>query len=83
MAESWQVVSQRQSSVLSGNTFEDAMIVTFKTASGTTGSVTVPLSQYNAENVASLINQRVAAIDAVHSLTPSSLPPGSASGSAS
>lgn len=71
MAESWQVVSQRQSSVLVGGTFEDAMIVTFKTASGTTGSVTVPLSQYTADNVAQLIDQRVEAIDAVHAIKPS------------
>lgn len=82
MAEAWQVTGQRQSSLLQGGAFVDAMVVTFTTASGTTGQITVPLSQYTPANVHKLIAERVEAIDAVHSLT-SSQPPMESPASAS
>ncbi|MGH3571180.1 MAG: hypothetical protein ACRDUW_05025 [Pseudonocardiaceae bacterium] len=85
MAESWQVVDQRQSSILRGGSFQDAMVVVFTTASGVTGSVTVPTAQYTPDNVAKLISEKVAQIDAVHTLKSSSPPsflPGSSSESA-
>lgn len=69
MAENWHVTSQRQTTALSsGGTFQDVMEVTFETTSGTTGSVRVPLSQYNPANVKSAIEARVEQIDAVHQL---------------
>ena len=83
MAESWQVVDQRQSSILLGGSFQDAMIVTFRTAHGTTGTVTVPLSQYTPDNVARLIGERVAQLDAVHGLSSGSSTAVSGSGSSS
>lgn len=69
MADTWKVTGQRQTTSLSsGGTFATVMEVTFTTTSGVTGNITVPLSQYNPENVATLINARVAQIDAVHAL---------------
>lgn len=81
--ESWQVVSQRQSSQLINGQFQEVMIVTFKTAEGVTGDVTVPLSQYSAESVKEAIDARVGRIQEVHKLTsssPASRPSGTASG---
>jgi hypothetical protein len=66
---SWQVVGQRQSSVLANGQFEQAMVVTFKTGSGVTGSVTLPISQYSPENVRKAIQAQADAIEAVHSLS--------------
>lgn len=72
MAQSWQVVGQRQTSVNNNGVFEDAMLVTFQTSDGVRGTVTVPLSQYSEAHVHELIDARVAAISAVHSLTSAS-----------
>ena len=67
MAQSWRVVGQRQTTVQSpSGGFDDAMLVSFKTTSGVSGSITVPLSQYTADNVATLIEQRVQAIEEVN-----------------
>jgi len=74
MAEKWVVTGQRQTSVLANGAFEQAFVVTFKTASGEVSSVTVPASQYNAANVAKLIGEQVEHIDAVQSLTASVAP---------
>lgn len=71
MAEQWQVTGQRQTSVLANGQFEQAFVVTYKTASGVVSSVTVPVSQYNADNVAKLINEQVQHVDAVQALTAS------------
>ncbi len=68
MADKWVVTGQRQSSILANGAFEQAFVVTFKTASGVVSSVTVPASQYNAGNVAKLIDEQVEHIDAVQSL---------------
>lgn len=72
---SWQVVSQRQSSQLIGGQFTEVMVVTFRTADGVVGDVSVPLSQYSADHVRELIDARVAKIAEVHSLTSSMAPP--------
>jgi basic membrane lipoprotein Med (substrate-binding protein (PBP1-ABC) superfamily) len=77
--ESWQVVSQRQSSQLVNGQFTEVMVVTFRTSDGVTGDVSVPLSQYSADNVKQLIDARVQKIAAVHSLTSSSPPQGGSS----
>jgi hypothetical protein len=68
MAATWQVTGQRQTSVLENGSFEQAMVVTFKTADGVVSSVTVPLSQYNADHVRQLISEQVERISAVHTL---------------
>ena len=69
MADTWHVVSQRQTTQLSaGGTFQDVMEVTFLTASGTTGSVVIPLTNFGPAAVQSAIAARVEAIDAVHAL---------------
>lgn len=81
MSESWQVVSQRQTSTLLNGEFTEAMVVTFRTAAGVVGNVTVPLAQYTAQYVKQLIDARVAEIGSVHSLTSASTPvPSSESG---
>lgn len=69
MAQSWQVVGQRQASQFVNGQFAEVMVVTFKTADGVVGDVTVPLSQYSAEHVKELIDARVDKISDVHSLT--------------
>lgn len=46
-----------------------AMRVTFKSkASGVSGTVTIPLSDYSPASVHDLVTERVTAIDAVHEL---------------
>lgn len=70
MADSYQVVSQRQTQTIdpSGNVV-GVMEVTFMTQpSGVTASVDVPLAQYNAETVRAMIDARVDQIEQVHQL---------------
>lgn len=70
MAETFQVTAQRQTSTVDaqGNVVP-VMAVSFTTyPSGVTGSVDVPLAQYDADTVRSMIEARVAQIEAVHSL---------------
>ncbi len=76
MSDSWQVVGQRQSSVRgpSGG-LEDAMVVSFKTAKGNMGQITVPMSQYNPATVHELVDAQATQIDAVSALTGSTPPP--------
>lgn len=71
MAEKWQVTGQRQTTVLANGSFEQAMVVTFKTEKGVIGSVTVPMSQYTQDNVSSLIEQQAELLDGVQGLTAS------------
>jgi len=76
MSDSWQVVGQRQSSVRSSaGVFEDAMIVSYKTASGVVGQITVPLSQYTPQNVHDLIDAQASQVESVSSLSSSAPPP--------
>jgi hypothetical protein len=65
MAADYVVTNQRQTNQVVGGQFQTVMEVTFQTTSGVTGSVTVPVAQYNPENVANLIQARVDQINAV------------------
>lgn len=44
------------------------MLVRFRTAKGVAGSVFVPLTEYQVDNVRAAVAQAVSAIDAVHQL---------------
>ncbi len=68
MADTWKVTNQRQTTSNVAGTFVDAMQVTFETAKGDTGSVTVPLTSYSPDAVAAAIDDRVTAMDAVAEL---------------
>ena len=68
MADAYTVTNQRQTTRLNGGTFQDVMEVTFQTATGATGSVTLPLSQYTPANVKAAIEARVQVLDEVHNL---------------
>lgn len=70
MADNYKVTGQRQVTVLKPNGgFDNAMEVSFEVLStGTTASVDIPLSRYNAEEVHKQIAEYVANIEAVHNL---------------
>lgn len=69
MAEGWKTVDIQERSRLVGGRFQDVYEVTFQTDHGYTGSVQVPASQINDDAaVKALIDERVAAIDALHNL---------------
>ena len=69
MADTWRVVSQRQSSDISpGGQFQEVMEVVVETVTGTSLTVRVPLSQYNAETVQAMIERRVTDALAVEEL---------------
>jgi hypothetical protein len=69
VSDTWQVVGQRQSSVRGpSGQLEDAMIVSFKTAKGTMGSVTVPMSQYTPTEVHQMVDAQATQLDAVSAL---------------
>lgn len=62
MASEWTVTHQRQTNVpLPGQGLSPVIEVYFTiTKTGTNGTVDVPVAQYTADNVARLINERVA-----------------------
>ena len=69
MAKDWKVTAQTQTMMLtSGGQWVEGMKVEFTTTEGITGSITVPLSQYNASGVAELLDARVAQLNEVASL---------------
>lgn len=70
MATDWQVTAQRQTDILTPQgTFETVMEVNFATIpEGITGQVVIPLRVYEADYVATQIDNRVAAIKAVQNL---------------
>lgn len=69
MADGWSITSQVQTSMqVPGEGFTDAMRVTFRTAKGVTGSVTIPLSMYGPGEVKRQIDAYVDAIHEVHDL---------------
>jgi hypothetical protein len=70
MATDWQVTAQRQTDILTPQgVFETVMEVNFQTIpEGITGQVVIPLRVYEADYVASQIDNRVAAIKAVQRL---------------
>ena len=58
-----------QTQVGANGTLVQGMTITFTTGTGTTGSVFVPLAQYNAATVKAMIAAQAAKIDAVAALT--------------
>ena len=69
MAESWRIISQRQTSQLTPDgRFQDVMEVSVEIATGTVIQLAVPLSLYSAESVKDLIEQRVADVLEVEQL---------------
>lgn len=69
MADTWQVVSQRQSSdITPDGRFQDVMEVTVQTVSGTTFTERIPITQYDEEVVRARIQQRVDQVLAVEGL---------------
>lgn len=69
MAANWRVVAQQQREDLTAQgTFHKVWDVTFETAGGTRGTVTIPERLYAEDYVRDQINARVATISAVENL---------------
>lgn len=68
MAADWKVGPQRQTSTFVSGQLVPVMTVSFTTASGTTGSVQIPISQYTPTAVSAAIQARVDAIKGVEAL---------------
>lgn len=69
MADGWSIVAQQQTTDLTPDgRFQEVMRITFQTTEGVTGTLTVPISEYNPQHVQELISARAAAIKAVHNL---------------
>lgn len=70
MAADWRVTGQRQTSTLDGNgQFRDVMEVSFETLpEQISGRVSVPLNIYSEDTVRNAIDERAAAMKAVHNL---------------
>jgi hypothetical protein len=74
MADMWHITSQRQDTIISetGPGFDTVWEVNFTVdsgpATGTRGTVRVPVSQYNAETVKATIEAQVYHLDAVANL---------------
>lgn len=69
MPGSWRVVNQQQREDLTTNgVFHKVWDVTFETAGGTRGTVTVPERLYTEENVRAAIDEKVATIAAIENM---------------
>lgn len=69
MADTWRVVSQRQTSdITPDGRFVDVMEVSVETTSGTMITVRIPTDQYSAEVAGAIIESRVADVLAVEEL---------------
>lgn len=74
MAENYQVLSQKQNVQISpaGLGFTDVWDITYQVTAGpskgTVATVTVPEAEHNADYVKKTIEDKIAALDAVHSL---------------
>lgn len=69
MAESWRIITQRQTSELTADgRFQEVMEVTVEVATGTVIQIQIPISIYNAETVKELVEARVADILEVEQL---------------
>ena len=69
MADNYTITSTRQTNVYSPSTgFAPAVEVYFSTPKVGSGSVTVPLSAFDPETVAQLVEERVATLEAIHAL---------------
>ena len=66
----WRVQSQLPTTVLDGNgNYVPGHRITVALARGTTFTVDVPNTQYNAERVTELINEKAATVEAIDGLT--------------
>lgn len=66
----WRIVGQREANRQDEQgRYVAGVIITFQMADGTAGSVFVPQSQYNADNVRNLINTRAAVMESVTGLS--------------
>ena len=69
MAQTWRVVAQQQREVLTAqNTFMSVMEVSFELASGTRGSLEIPMRLYGEEYVRAQIDLKASAMAAVEGL---------------
>ncbi|KKN00276.1 hypothetical protein LCGC14_1139370 [marine sediment metagenome] len=69
MADTWRVVSQRQTSdITPDGRFVDIMEVSVETVTGTTITVRIPTDQYSADAARAMIESRVADVLAVEEL---------------
>jgi hypothetical protein len=68
MAADFTITAQNQTTTVTNGTFQEGMKVSFLTTKGVPGNIFVPLSQYNAENVAALVQARVDSINAVDAI---------------
>lgn len=68
MADTWKVATQQETSMNYGGTFVPAIKVTFETTDGSSGSVTIPQTQYNTDAVRTAIEERVATMREVAQL---------------
>lgn len=70
MAQAYKVLSQRQNTQLTADgRFIETMDVSFEALpSGSTGTVTLPVSAYTVDNVRALIEERVQQMNAVADL---------------
>lgn len=64
----WTVTGQREAYRTVDGVPTVSWVVSFKTAGGVTASVDVATADYTPDKVAAMINERAAAIDAVHAL---------------
>jgi hypothetical protein len=69
MGQAWEITGQRETTKANAaGQYINVMAVTFTTAKGHTGTVTVPLPLYTAEYVKELVQGRVDQIEAVDAL---------------
>ena len=69
MADTWRVINQKQTQVITaGGTFTDVMEVTVEVTGGTTFVERIPLQAYSADAVKAAVEKRVADILAVEQL---------------
>lgn len=66
----WRIVSQREDvRPGAGGTIEEGVVVTFQGAGGVVGTVFVPALAYAPDEVRRLVDEKVAAMEAVQALT--------------
>ncbi|MGH3180330.1 MAG: hypothetical protein ACRDOE_00245 [Streptosporangiaceae bacterium] len=65
----WRITAQREVNRLNASgQYVSGVLLTFQTAGGLIGTAFVPDAQYTAERVKNLVNDRVAAMEAVQGL---------------
>lgn len=69
MASSWVITGQRQTTVNNGQTFVDAMIISFQTGAGNFGRIVVTADNYTEESVTDLVQTAADNMDAIGALS--------------